>query len=594
MEILTSSVVNADVPSVVMMRMSTLVLRSPLFSATELMNSGIDLARVFRVAAMSCERGRVTATSVEICEDTVEEPSSTSTLIEETSWQAAAARMESLPARRAIDRERIVLVFASVAGFSEVLTWPDDLLEGNMFAADTSVYKDVEEVVSFAAAVSSSLDVPLWSSCQALQLEANRLAKKAWNEASLPTEAERASGDWLVGGPSALSPLITTSIAWEYFPHGVCMLDLFGEISTGLAAVLHSGIPRDPTFIINSILDASRHFQVVRVAYRSLMALVNRVGQPKMALPTLCSYPASHAYRDDGPRLLWNSAVHQLVEPNADERERAREFMTNVTATSSILEASRRQVLGQAMDMNCLTWIVSLGLAEQRRLRVDLVVSIPLVSSLPTEMVVAMAGGRQARYSSSLEFMGRDERTCQSCSPCSWRGFSCRGCYEGGEMERDLIQSRTLDLLEAGLVELSHDEYASVTVMPVKNDTVEQHHIHLQIVLERLRAHGLRLDPGKSKFFQEKVEYLDQVIYPGSLGVQQAKVEAIACIPCPTDVSRVRAFMGLANYYQRYVKVFSAIAKPLNQLLKLDEGRQWGDEQKRAFVELKAGGPLSS
>ncbi|BBN08850.1 hypothetical protein Mp_4g14970 [Marchantia polymorpha subsp. ruderalis] len=90
------------------MRMITSVLRSPLFSATELMDSGIDLARVFRVAATSCERGRVIAMSAEIREDTVEGPSSTSTLFEETTWQAAAARMESLPARPAIHRESIV------------------------------------------------------------------------------------------------------------------------------------------------------------------------------------------------------------------------------------------------------------------------------------------------------------------------------------------------------------------------------------------------------------------------------------------------------------------------------------------------------
>lgn len=80
----------------------------------------------------------------------------------------------------------------------------------------------------------------------------------------------------------------------------------------------------------------------------------------------------------------------------------------------------------------------------------------------------------------------------------------------------------------------------------------------------------MRLHPGKCKIFQEKVEYLGHVIYPGGLGVQQAKVKAIARIPCPTDVSRVRAFMGLANYYRRCVKGFSAIAKPLNQLLKSD------------------------
>jgi hypothetical protein len=112
----------------------------------------------------------------------------------------------------------------------------------------------------------------------------------------------------------------------------------------------------------------------------------------------------------------------------------------------------------------------------------------------------------------------------------------------------------------------------------VYKDTVEKHQIHLQIVFERLKVHGLCLHPRKCKFFQESVECLGHVIYPCGLGVQQAKVEAIARIPRPTDVSRVRAFMGLTNYYRRYVKGFSAMAKPLNMLLKLDHEWQWGDE----------------
>jgi hypothetical protein len=48
-------------------------------------------------------------------------------------------------------------------------------------------------------------------------------------------------------------------------------------------------------------------------------------------------------------------------------------------------------------------------------------------------------------------------------------------------------------------------------------------------------------------------------------------VEAIARIMRPTNVSRVCAFMELANYYRKYVKGFSAMAKPLNMLLKLDQ-----------------------
>jgi hypothetical protein len=105
----------------------------------------------------------------------------------------------------------------------------------------------------------------------------------------------------------------------------------------------------------------------------------------------------------------------------------------------------------------------------------------------------------------------------------------------------------------------------------VYNDIVKEHQIHLQIMFERLKAHGLRLHLRKCKFFQESVEYLGHLIYPCGLGMQQVKAKAIARQPRPTDVNRVCAFMGLANYYCKYIKGFSAMAKPLKMLLKLDQ-----------------------
>jgi hypothetical protein len=84
------------------------------------------------------------------------------------------------------------------------------------------------------------------------------------------------------------------------------------------------------------------------------------------------------------------------VGPNADERERAMGFPTGVTLVPSIFEASCRQVLGQAMDLNYLTWIVCLGMAKQRRLRATSVVVTPLVSLLPTVTVKASTGGKES------------------------------------------------------------------------------------------------------------------------------------------------------------------------------------------------------
>ncbi|CAM6113825.1 unnamed protein product [Calypogeia fissa] len=62
----------------------------------------------------------------------------------------------------------------------------------------------------------------------------------------------------------------------------------------------------------------------------------------------------------------------------------------------------------------------------------------------------------------------------------------------------------------------------------VFSTTVEEHQVHLQAVLQRVRTHGLRLHPRKCKFFQEQVEYLGHVIYPGGIQSDREAIDFIA------------------------------------------------------------------
>jgi hypothetical protein len=65
---------------------------------------------------------------------------------------------------------------------------------------------------------------------------------------------------------------------------------------------------------------------------------------------------------------VWDSIAQEMVEPNANERERAMGFPTGITNVPSISKQQHRFLLGQAMDLNCLTWVVSLVVTEQKRL----------------------------------------------------------------------------------------------------------------------------------------------------------------------------------------------------------------------------------
>ena len=92
---------------------------------------------------------------------------------------------------------------------------------------------------------------------------------------------------------------------------------------------------------------------------------------------------------------------------------------------------------------------------------------------------------------------------------------------------------------------------------------------------ERLRRWELSLHHGKCKFFHNRLAYLRHLIILKDLGVQQAKVDTLERIPTP----RLHAFLGLANYYHRFVKNFSLIANLLIILMSKDQPWTWGREQ---------------
>jgi len=83
------------------------------------------------------------------------------------------------------------------------------------------------------------------------------------------------------------------------------------------------------------------------------------------------------------------------------------------------------------------------------------------------------------------------------------------------------------------------------------------------------------------------VEYTGYFISEKGITVDPRKIDTIRNWPAPTNVSELRSFLGLASYYRKFVKEFSATASPLTQLLHKDISYQWGTTEQKSFEELK-------
>ena len=122
----------------------------------------------------------------------------------------------------------------------------------------------------------------------------------------------------------------------------------------------------------------------------------------------------------------------------------------------------------------------------------------------------------------------------------------------------------------------------------VYSRTFSDHLDHLRLVFDRFREAGLKLKPKKCHFGQKSVKFLGHVISKHGVQPDPDKIKAIKEYPVPRKVKDVRAFLGLANYYRKFVKDFAKIAGPLHDLTKKALKFQWTDECQAAFERLKS------
>ena len=121
----------------------------------------------------------------------------------------------------------------------------------------------------------------------------------------------------------------------------------------------------------------------------------------------------------------------------------------------------------------------------------------------------------------------------------------------------------------------------------IAGKTREEHWNRVQEVLRRLMAAGIRLQREKCFFAAKELPYLGYIVSQEGLKTAPSKVKAIKEAARPKNVSGLRTFLGLVQYYGKFIPKMADLTAPLNKLLRKNVFWKWTDEQERAWVGLK-------
>ena len=114
-----------------------------------------------------------------------------------------------------------------------------------------------------------------------------------------------------------------------------------------------------------------------------------------------------------------------------------------------------------------------------------------------------------------------------------------------------------------------------------------EHMERLTNVFQALQQAGLTLKPSKCHFMQREVKYLGHIVLAAGVQPDLGKIEAVSSYPVPKNAKELRQFLGLTNYYRRFIANYSRITGPLHRLLTKENNFQWDQKCQHTFEDLK-------
>jgi hypothetical protein len=121
----------------------------------------------------------------------------------------------------------------------------------------------------------------------------------------------------------------------------------------------------------------------------------------------------------------------------------------------------------------------------------------------------------------------------------------------------------------------------------IHSRTEEEHKAHVRLVLDVLKRKKFYVCKAESTFAAKETKFLGHIVNSEGICPDLKKVEDIQNWPVPKNVHEVRSFLGLANYFRKFISHYSEVAAPLTNLTKKSHVWAWTGKCQDAFEKLK-------